>query len=190
LHYFEEVEINGFRGENHGFDFLKLIFRCARKLKMVTIKLEKKSKSFAPRACAKKIYNISLAYPSLNFHVYLSCGSLVPRPWLLCSWMKQDCIFFTAEMQVAALVVIIIWFYQNLYRCLISLNITSETCLLGRRFLKHPCCPLNQPPRLPSGSPRRRRIRLSHGRWSDTMQVLQFKFWNITRNMHILILSF
>uniref|UniRef100_A0ACD5WDI7 Uncharacterized protein n=1 Tax=Avena sativa TaxID=4498 RepID=A0ACD5WDI7_AVESA len=32
LPHLEEVEIQGFKGENHGFDFLKLICRCAPKL--------------------------------------------------------------------------------------------------------------------------------------------------------------
>jgi hypothetical protein len=76
----EEVEIKGFKGENHGFDFFKLIFKCAPKLKRVTIKLEKRMKSFSPGGCAKKIYSISLEYPSVNFYVYLGCGRLAPHP--------------------------------------------------------------------------------------------------------------
>jgi hypothetical protein len=68
------------KGENHGFDFFKLIFKCAPKLKRVTIKLEKRMKSFSPGGCAKKIYSISLEYPSVNFYVYLGCGRLAPHP--------------------------------------------------------------------------------------------------------------
>jgi hypothetical protein len=80
LHYLQQVEIKGFTGQNRGFDFLKLILNCAPKLKMVTIKLESEIKSFVPLGCAKKIYGISLVYPSVNFYVYLSCGKIVPRP--------------------------------------------------------------------------------------------------------------
>jgi hypothetical protein len=76
----EEVEIQDFRGENHGFDFLKLIFKCAPKLTKVTITVGKRIRPSAPERCAKKIYRISLAYPSVKFYVYLNCGKLVPRP--------------------------------------------------------------------------------------------------------------
>jgi hypothetical protein len=76
----EEVEIQDFRGENHGFDFLKLIFKCAPKLTKVTIRVGKRITPSAPGRCAKKIYRISLAYPSVKLYVYLKCGKLVPHP--------------------------------------------------------------------------------------------------------------
>jgi hypothetical protein len=85
LPYLEEVEIVGFKGEDHGFDFVKVILRCAPMLKRVTMKLENKTKLNVHRDCTKKTYNISMAYPSVNFYVYLSCGTLVLHPGLQCS---------------------------------------------------------------------------------------------------------
>jgi hypothetical protein len=34
----EEVEIDGFQGENHEFDFLEVVSRCAPMLRRVTVK--------------------------------------------------------------------------------------------------------------------------------------------------------
>ena len=35
----EEVEVNGFEGDEHEIDFLKLIFKCAPVLKRIIVKL-------------------------------------------------------------------------------------------------------------------------------------------------------
>jgi hypothetical protein len=80
LRKLEEVEIIGFKGEDHGFDFMKVILSSAPTLKKVTMKLGNKIKLYAHRGCTNKIYNISKAYPSVNFYVHLSCGTLVLHP--------------------------------------------------------------------------------------------------------------
>ncbi|KAF6993382.1 hypothetical protein CFC21_010282 [Triticum aestivum] len=72
--HLEEVEIKGIKGEDHEFDALKLILRCALLLKRMTVGLEISVKSY--RYCTKEINNISLEYPSVDFHVYRS-GTLV-----------------------------------------------------------------------------------------------------------------
>ncbi|CAM0871140.1 unnamed protein product [Alopecurus aequalis] len=60
----EKVEIKGFEGEDHEFDFLKLIFRCAPMLKTVALEL---SEGFTPRNdWCQKIHSIFMAYPSVE----------------------------------------------------------------------------------------------------------------------------
>ena len=60
----EEVEINGFGGDDHEIDFLKLIFRCAPLLKRVTVKLLDGASS-TDNGCTN-IYNIFKAYSSME----------------------------------------------------------------------------------------------------------------------------
>ncbi|XP_073363709.1 uncharacterized protein [Aegilops tauschii subsp. strangulata] len=72
--HLEEVEIKGIKGEDHEFDALKLILKCALLLKRMTVGLEISVKSY--RYCTKEINNISLEYPSVDFHVYRP-GTLV-----------------------------------------------------------------------------------------------------------------
>jgi hypothetical protein len=69
----EEVEINGFEGDNvHDTDFLKLIFKCAPMLKRMTVKLSHEaSSSIFGRT---DIYDIFRAYPVVECYVYLSSG--------------------------------------------------------------------------------------------------------------------
>ncbi|XP_048543169.1 uncharacterized protein LOC125522134 [Triticum urartu] len=69
--HLEEVEIKGLKGEDHDFDVLKLILRCAPSLKRMTVELETGIKSHGHGDCTKEINSISLEYPSVDFHVYL-----------------------------------------------------------------------------------------------------------------------
>ncbi|XBI13677.1 hypothetical protein VPH35_140386 [Triticum aestivum] len=66
----EEVEINGFEGEDHDFDFLKLIVRCAPMLNRMIVKLSQEA-STNNDVCAK-IYNMFGAYSSVECCVYHS----------------------------------------------------------------------------------------------------------------------
>ena len=57
----EEVEIEGVKGEDHEFDFLKVIFRCAPMLKRVAVRL---SDGDVPSVdWCTQINNILMAYP-------------------------------------------------------------------------------------------------------------------------------
>ena len=49
-------------------------------LKKVAIKLGDKIIAYAHGGYTKKIHNISLANPSVDFYVYRSCGSVVMHP--------------------------------------------------------------------------------------------------------------
>lgn len=68
----EEVEINGFEGEDHEFDFLKLIVRCAPMLNRMMLKLSREA-SANNDVCAK-IYNIFRAYSSVKCCVHHRSG--------------------------------------------------------------------------------------------------------------------
>jgi hypothetical protein len=68
----EEVEIDGFKGDDHEHDLLKLILSCTPMLKIVTLKLSRELSS-SNDGCAK-IYDIVKAYPSVEGHLYLSSG--------------------------------------------------------------------------------------------------------------------
>ena len=68
----EEVEINGFEGDNHELDFLKLVLRCAPMLKRMIVKLSDKASASSCRRT--KLYNIFRANSSVEFYVYLSSG--------------------------------------------------------------------------------------------------------------------
>lgn len=67
----EEVEIDGFRGDNHEFDFLEHLLRCALMLKRVVLK---QSDDVAPREA--KIHDFSIAHPSVECHYIISSGSV------------------------------------------------------------------------------------------------------------------
>ncbi|KAM3214965.1 hypothetical protein ACQJBY_067107 [Aegilops geniculata] len=71
----EEVEINGFGGDDHEIDFLKLIFKCAPMLKKVIVKLSDGASSSNDECI--NIYNILEAYSSVELYVYLSSGEYV-----------------------------------------------------------------------------------------------------------------
>ncbi|XP_045089238.1 F-box/FBD/LRR-repeat protein At2g04230-like isoform X2 [Aegilops tauschii subsp. strangulata] len=60
----ETMEIEGVGGEDHEFDFLEVIFRCAPMLKTVTVRL---SDGVTPSVdWCTKVNNISMAYPSVE----------------------------------------------------------------------------------------------------------------------------
>ena len=68
----KEVEINGFEGEDHDFDFFKLIVRCAPMLNRMIVKLSQEA-STNNDVCAK-IYNIFGVYSLVECCVYHSSG--------------------------------------------------------------------------------------------------------------------
>uniref|UniRef100_A0A8I7B3U8 FBD domain-containing protein n=1 Tax=Hordeum vulgare subsp. vulgare TaxID=112509 RepID=A0A8I7B3U8_HORVV len=73
----ENMEIEGVGGEDHEFDFLKLIFRCAPMLKTVAVRL---SDGFTPSVdWCTKINNIFMAYPSVECN-----ADLVSRAKAVC----------------------------------------------------------------------------------------------------------
>ncbi|KAF7111595.1 hypothetical protein CFC21_111585 [Triticum aestivum] len=70
--HLEEVEITGFEGVGHEFDFLKLMLGCSPALKKMTLKL---SRDVWSRKDGCTIINdIFKAYPSVQCYVYLSYG--------------------------------------------------------------------------------------------------------------------
>jgi hypothetical protein len=82
--HLEEVAIKGIKGEDHELDFLKLMLRCAPSLKRMTVELGNGIRQYEYGVCTKKINNISLEYPSVDFHVYVS-GRLVLHVCSSCS---------------------------------------------------------------------------------------------------------
>jgi hypothetical protein len=58
----EEVEIYGFNGEDHEYDFLRLILICSPMLKRMSMVL---ADTFG--SCTTKLSSILLAQPSLNW---------------------------------------------------------------------------------------------------------------------------
>ncbi|XBH59908.1 hypothetical protein VPH35_114578 [Triticum aestivum] len=70
----EEVEINNFRGRDREMDLVTVALRWAPRLKTMTIKLADET---GIERCATNIYNICLAYPSVNCSVYCHSGRLV-----------------------------------------------------------------------------------------------------------------
>ncbi|XBI04475.1 hypothetical protein VPH35_132772 [Triticum aestivum] len=68
----EEMEIDGFEGDDHEFDFLKLVFKSAPILERVTVKLSHEGSSSSD-ICVK-LYDIFMAYSSVECCVYLCSG--------------------------------------------------------------------------------------------------------------------
>ncbi|KAF7104708.1 hypothetical protein CFC21_105583 [Triticum aestivum] len=68
----EEMEIDGFEGDDHEFHFLKLVFKSAPILERVTVKLSHEGSSSSD-ICAK-LHDIFRAYSSVECCVYLSSG--------------------------------------------------------------------------------------------------------------------
>ena len=68
----DEVEISGFKGDDHELDFLKLILKCAPMLKTMTVELSREVSSCNDECT--EIYNIFRAYSSVECYVYLSSG--------------------------------------------------------------------------------------------------------------------
>ncbi|KAF7098639.1 hypothetical protein CFC21_100364 [Triticum aestivum] len=70
--HLQEVEITGFEGAGHEFDFLKLMLGCSPALKKMTLKL---SRDVWSREHRRTIINdIFKAYPSVQCYVYLCSG--------------------------------------------------------------------------------------------------------------------
>ncbi|KAI4969507.1 hypothetical protein ZWY2020_000421 [Hordeum vulgare] len=68
----EEVEINGFKGQEHEFDLLKLLLKCAPVLKKMIVQLSHEASS--NNSASAKIYKICRAYSSVECYVYESSG--------------------------------------------------------------------------------------------------------------------
>ncbi|KAF7104674.1 hypothetical protein CFC21_105554 [Triticum aestivum] len=66
----EEVEINGFEGQEHEFDLLKLILKCAPVLKKMI--LQRSPEASSNNSGSTKIYDICNTYSSVEFYVYES----------------------------------------------------------------------------------------------------------------------
>jgi hypothetical protein len=60
----EEVEIKGFDGEDHEFDFLKVIFRCAPMLRRMDLRTS--DQAMTSNDWRDKIQDIFQAYPSVE----------------------------------------------------------------------------------------------------------------------------
>uniref|UniRef100_N1R0E4 Uncharacterized protein n=1 Tax=Aegilops tauschii TaxID=37682 RepID=N1R0E4_AEGTA len=64
----EKVEIEGFQGEGHELDFLKLVFRCAPMLKTMSVRLSDKVTASSDYCC-KKIHDVFKMYPFVECNV-------------------------------------------------------------------------------------------------------------------------
>ncbi|KAL6639244.1 hypothetical protein ACP70R_022974 [Stipagrostis hirtigluma subsp. patula] len=75
LSYLKEVEIHGFRGQNHEVDLLKVIFRSATMLERMALRL---SNNVSP-SCngCMEVCTISKAYPSVKCNIYHCSGEQV-----------------------------------------------------------------------------------------------------------------
>ena len=64
----KEVAIKGFRGEEHEFDLLKVLLRCAAMLERVIINFSRN----VPRSCSAyvELTSILKAHPSVKFKIY------------------------------------------------------------------------------------------------------------------------
>ena len=68
----EEVEIDGFEGDDHEYDLLKLILGCAPMLRRMSVKLSPQVTS-RNRECTK-VYDMFKPYSSVECLAYLSSG--------------------------------------------------------------------------------------------------------------------
>ena len=94
----EEMEIDGFEGDDHGFHFLKLVFSCAPMLKEVIVKLSGEVSSSDDRCT--KIYDIFKAHPSVECNVDLLLN--------LCARTHP----YTAQFGFACFVLMDLWVKQ------------------------------------------------------------------------------
>ena len=64
----KEVAIKGFRGEEHEFDLLKVLLRCAAMLERVIINFSRN----VPQSCSAyaELTSILKAHPSVKFKIY------------------------------------------------------------------------------------------------------------------------
>ncbi|XBI04473.1 hypothetical protein VPH35_132770 [Triticum aestivum] len=68
----KEMEVDGFEGEDHEFDFLKLVFKSAPNLERVTVKLSREDPSSSD--ICTKLYDIFRAYSYVECCVCLNSG--------------------------------------------------------------------------------------------------------------------
>jgi hypothetical protein len=68
----EELQIDGFEGVDHDFDFLKLVLNSAPMVKRVTVKLSHGDSS-SIKVCIE-LYKLFRAYSFMESRVYLSTG--------------------------------------------------------------------------------------------------------------------
>ena len=68
----KEMEVDGFEGEDHEFDFLKLVFKSAPNLDRVTVKLSREVSSSSD--ICTKLYDIFGAYSYVECCVCLNSG--------------------------------------------------------------------------------------------------------------------
>ncbi|KAM3214977.1 hypothetical protein ACQJBY_067115 [Aegilops geniculata] len=68
----KEMEVDGFEGQDHEFDFLKLVFKSAPNLERVTMKLSHEDSSSSD--ICTKLYDIFRAYSSVECCVCLNSG--------------------------------------------------------------------------------------------------------------------
>lgn len=71
----KEVEIYGFKGEDHEVSLLKVLLMCAAMLETVTINLSRN----VPRSCSAylELPSILKAHPSVKLNIYRWCGDQV-----------------------------------------------------------------------------------------------------------------
>jgi hypothetical protein len=69
----EQVEINGFNGNDHEIDFLKLLFRCATQMKTMTVQLS--TNVLGSNREWAEIYNIFKENPSVECFVTVAESS-------------------------------------------------------------------------------------------------------------------
>ncbi|KAM0852089.1 hypothetical protein ACQ4PT_051991 [Festuca glaucescens] len=73
----EQVEINGFNGNDHEIDFLKLLFRCATQMKTMTVQLS--TNVLGSNREWAEIYNIFEENPSVECFVTIAVSSFYSR---------------------------------------------------------------------------------------------------------------
>lgn len=71
----EEVEIDGFQGDDHEFDFLEHVLRCVSMLKRVILK-----RSDEDTPSTTKVHDFSMAHPSVECHYVVSSGHVSVAP--------------------------------------------------------------------------------------------------------------
>jgi hypothetical protein len=83
----ENIEIKGFEGENHEFDFLELLLRCATMLKRVTVRPS--DEVTTSNDWCTKIYDIFKAYPFVECNLDLIPGKHVLHAQVAYSYIQQ-----------------------------------------------------------------------------------------------------
>jgi hypothetical protein len=68
----EEIEIDGFEGTGHEVDFLKHLFRCATRMKRMTVRIS--HKLFPSDRGYKEMLSIFEANASVKCYVYRRSG--------------------------------------------------------------------------------------------------------------------